>query len=64
MIRRVALLTTFLVLLTPGLASAAPSSASVLSTEAGSWPYYCSLHPQRETGTIAVPLIIDRATGT
>jgi hypothetical protein len=63
MIRRVALLTTFLVLLAPGLASAAPTSASVFPTQAGSWAY-CSIHPQRETGTIAVPLTIDPAKGT
>jgi len=116
MIRRIALLTTFLVLLTPGSASAAPvsvtitnraftpatqtvtlgnavqwknvsgkkhtatpvipwswsgvtvragrTSAAVYPTQAGSWPYVCSLHPSRHRGTIAVPLTIDPAAGT
>jgi plastocyanin len=116
MIRRVALLTTFLVLFTSGSASAATAtvtvtnsaftpatqtvalgnslrwqntsgkkhnatpivnwswggvtvragrtSAAVYPTQAGSFPYFCSLHPSRHKGTIAVPLTVDQLAGT
>lgn len=116
MIRRVALLATFLVLLTPGSAAAATAtvtvtnraftpatqivtlgnavqwknvsgkkhtatptvnwswggvtvrsgrtSAAVYPTQAGSWPYFCSLHPARHKGTISVPLRVDQLAGT
>jgi plastocyanin len=116
MIRRVALLTTLIVLLTPGSASAAPvtvtitnraftpatqtvplgnavqwknvsgkkhtatptvnwswsgvtvkagkTSAAVYPTQAGSFPYFCSLHPARHKGMIAVPITVDQLAGT
>jgi plastocyanin len=116
MIRRVALLTTFLVLLAPGSAAAATAtvtvtnraftpaiqtvtlgnavqwknislkkhtatptvnwswgsvtvragrtSVAVYPTQAGSWPYFCSLHPTRHKGTINVPLTVDPLAGT
>jgi plastocyanin len=116
MIRRVALLASFLVLLTPGSAAAAPvtvtmanrsftpqnqtvtlgnavqwknvsgkkhtatptvnwswagvtvragrTSAAVYPTQAGSWPYFCSLHPSRHKGTINVPLTVDLPAGS
>jgi plastocyanin len=116
MIRRVALATAFLVLLTPGSAAAAPAtvtitnraftpatqtvalgnavqwknvsgkkhtatptvnwswggvtvkagktSAAVYPTQAGSFPYFCSLHPARHSGTIAVPMSVDQLAGT
>jgi plastocyanin len=40
------------------------TSAAVYPTQAGSWPYFCSLHPSRHRGTIAVPLTIDPVAGT
>jgi plastocyanin len=116
MIRRVALLTTFLLLLTSGSASAATAtvtvtnkaftpatktvslgnavkwkntsgkkhtvmptlnwsfggatvkagrtSAAVYPTQAGSWPYFCSLHPARHKGTLNVALTVDALAGT
>lgn len=116
MIRRVALLTSFLVLVTPGSASAAPAtvtitnraftpaaqtvtlgnavqwknvsgrkhnvtptvnwsfggvtvragrtSAAVYPTQAGSFAYFCSLHPAGHKGTIAVPLTVAQTAGT
>jgi plastocyanin len=35
------------------------TSAAVYPTQAGSWPYFCSLHPARHRGTIEVPLTVD-----
>lgn len=116
MIRRVALASAFLVLLTPGSASAATAtvtvsnsaftpatqtvalgnavrwknvsgrkhtvtptvnwsfggvtvragttSAAVYPTQAGSFPYFCSLHPSGHKGTIAVPLTVEPLAGT
>lgn len=40
------------------------TSAAVYPTQAGSWPYFCSLHPSRHRGTIAVPLTVDQTAGT
>jgi plastocyanin len=40
------------------------TSAAVYPTQAGSFPYFCSLHPSRHTGTIAVPLTVDQSAGT
>jgi hypothetical protein len=35
----------------------------VYPTQAGSFPYFCSLHP-RTKGVIAVPITVDQTTGT
>ena len=40
------------------------TSAAVYPTQAGSWPYFCSLHPTRHKGTINVPLTVDQLAGT
>jgi plastocyanin len=40
------------------------TSAAVYPTQAGSWPYFCSLHPAGHKGTIAVPLMVDQQAGT
>jgi plastocyanin len=42
---------------------AGKTSVAVYPTQAGSWPYFCSLHPTRK-GTIGVPLTIEPAAGT
>jgi plastocyanin len=39
------------------------TSAPVYPTQAGSWPYFCSLHPAGHKGTIAVPLTVDQLAG-
>ena len=40
------------------------TSAAVYPTQAGSWPYFCALHPSRHKGTINVPLTVDPLAGT
>src|SRR5512146_2715262 len=43
---------------------AGKTSAAVYPTQAGSWSYFCSLHPARHKGTIAVPVSVDQLAGT
>jgi len=43
---------------------AGKTSAAVFPTQAGSWPYFCSLHPARHKGTIEVPVTVDQSAGT
>ena len=40
------------------------TSAAVHPTQAGSWPYFCALHPSRHRGTIEVPMTADPTAGT
>ena len=42
---------------------AGKTSAPVVVTQAGSWAYFCSLHPKMK-GTIVVPLTVDQSAGT
>src|SRR5687767_11435370 len=39
------------------------TSAAVYPTQAGSFAYFCSLHPAGHKGTIAVPLTVDQLAG-
>lgn len=43
---------------------AGKTSAAVYPTQAGSWAYFCSLHPSRHKGTIDVPVGVDQTAGT
>lgn len=43
---------------------AGKTSAAIYPTQAGSWPYFCALHPSRHKGTIEVPVTVDQAAGT
>ncbi len=43
---------------------AGKTPAAVYPTQAGSFPYFCSLHPARHRGTIAVPITVDQTAGT
>lgn len=42
---------------------AGKTSVAIHPTQAGSWPYFCSLHPKRK-GTINVPMTVDQTAGT
>ena len=42
---------------------AGKTSVAVYPTQAGSWSYFCSLHPSRK-GTIEVPITVDQTAGT
>ncbi len=44
--------------------NASQTSAAVYPTQAGSWAYFCSLHPSRHKGTIDVPVGVDQSAGT
>jgi plastocyanin len=43
---------------------AGKTSAAVYPTQAGSWPYFCALHPAGHKGTINVPLTVAPLAGT
>lgn len=43
---------------------AGKTSAAVYPTQAGSFAYFCSLHPTRHTGTLAVAMTVDQLAGT
>jgi plastocyanin len=44
--------------------NAGTTSAAISPTQAGTWPYFCSIHPSLMRGKIRVPMTVDQTAGT